>query len=398
MNKHNALSSGQALDDYFEALLDDLDETRAPQQEAVAEDSVRQSDSEPSWQKTATPLDPDYQLEPQPKLAPDETDVEPVAFAEPERDLAEVERLLAQLKVDEEAELAQAEAEVEPQVETATETDTPDVDTVVEPDLEVTTETDIESDTEVTTETLLDEPIVDTEVTEEVAVETEQAQAIDLDAEMMVEPQTDLEADIATDAELDTAVDLDTEVDLETEVEVEQTVDVESAVEPETQAGEDLPPTQWENVETASEFQVLFFESMGVTYAVPLAELGGIHQLGDCNHLIGRPDWYLGLQTEKHQQLDVVDTARWVMPEKLADNSHRDDYNYIVLLGDSKWGLACNRLLGTQALSGKAIRWRKQAGKRPWLAGMVKEKMCALIHVQAFIAMLNQGIDAKAMA
>ncbi|ODQ01108.1 chemotaxis protein CheW [Salinivibrio sp. SS2] len=398
MNKHNALSSGQALDDYFEALLDDLDETRAPQQEAVAEDSVRQSDSEPSWQKTATPLDPDYQLEPQPKLAPDETDVEPVAFAEPERDLAEVERLLAQLKVDEEAELAQAEAEVEPQVETATETDTPDVDTVVEPDLEVTTETDIESDTEVTTETLLDEPIVDTEVTEEVAVETEQAQAIDLDAEMMVEPQTDLEADIATDAELDTAVDLDTEVDLETEVEAEQTVDVESAVEPETQAGEDLPPTQWENVETASEFQVLFFESMGVTYAVPLAELGGIHQLGDCNHLIGRPDWYLGLQTEKHQQLDVVDTARWVMPEKLADNSHRDDYNYIVLLGDSKWGLACNRLLGTQALSGKAIRWRKQAGKRPWLAGMVKEKMCALIHVQAFIAMLNQGIDAKAMA
>lgn len=390
MNKHNALSSGQALDDYFEALLDDLDETPEPQQDTVAEDSVRQSDSESSWQKTATPLDPDYQLEPQPKLAPDETDVEPVAFAEPERDLAEVERLLAQLKVDEEAELAQAEAEVEPQVETAPETDIFDVDTVAEADLEVATDTDIESDIEVSTETLLDEPIVETEVTEEVAVETEQA--LDLDAEIMTEPQTDLEADVATDTELET------EVDLETEVEIEQTVDVDSAVEPETQAGEDLPPTQWENVETASEFQVLFFESMGVTYAVPLAELGGIHQLGDCNHLIGRPDWYLGLQTEKHQQLDVVDTARWVMPEKLADNSHRDDYNYIVLLGDSKWGLACNRLLGTQALSGKAIRWRKQAGKRPWLAGMVKEKMCALIHVQAFIAMLNQGIDAKAMA
>ncbi|OOF27966.1 hypothetical protein BZJ19_00975 [Salinivibrio proteolyticus] len=390
MNKHNALSSGQALDDYFEALLDDLDETPEPQQDTVAEDSVRQSDSESSRQKTATPLDPDYQLEPQPKLAPDETDVEPVAFAEPERDLAEVERLLAQLKVDEEAELAQAEAEVEPQVETAPETDISDVDTVAEADLEVATDTDIESDIEVSTETLLDEPIVETEVTEEVAVETEQA--LDLDAEIMTEPQTDLEADVATDTELET------EVDLETEVEIEQTVDVDSAVEPDTQAGEDLPPTQWENVETASEFQVLFFESMGVTYAVPLAELGGIHQLGDCNHLIGRPDWYLGLQTEKHQQLDVVDTARWVMPEKLADNSHRDDYNYIVLLGDSKWGLACNRLLGTQALSGKAIRWRKQAGKRPWLAGMVKEKMCALIHVQAFIAMLNQGIDAKAMA
>uniref|UniRef100_UPI0013E34DE2 chemotaxis protein CheW n=1 Tax=Salinivibrio socompensis TaxID=1510206 RepID=UPI0013E34DE2 len=181
-------------------------------------------------------------------------------------------------------------------------------------------------------------------------------------------------------------------------VQADQAQQADVDVDVDTQAGEEIPPTQWENAETEAEFQVLFFESMGVTYAVPLAELGGIHQLGECNRLIGRPGWYLGLQTEKQRQLDVVDTARWVMPEKLADNQHRDDYNYIVILGDSQWGLACDRLLGTQALSGKAIRWRKQAGKRPWLAGMVKEKMCALIHVQAFIAMLNQGIDAKAMA
>jgi purine-binding chemotaxis protein CheW len=43
------------------------------------------------------------------------------------------------------------------------------------------------------------------------------------------------------------------------------------------------------------------------------------------------------------------------------------------------------------------VRWREQAGKRPWLAGMVKEKMCALIHVHALIGMLNAGLDVKSL-
>ncbi len=33
------------------------------------------------------------------------------------------------------------------------------------------------------------------------------------------------------------------------------------------------------------------------------------------NHLIGRPAWYLGLQTNRDSQPDVVDTAKWVMAE-----------------------------------------------------------------------------------
>ncbi|CSC90957.1 purine-binding chemotaxis protein CheW [Vibrio cholerae] len=53
--------------------------------------------------------------------------------------------------------------------------------------------------------------------------------------------------------------------------------------------------------------------------------------------------------------------------------------------------------MGTELLSTEKVRWREQVGKRPWLAGMVKEKMCALIHVQALIAMLNAGLDVKAL-
>ena len=67
------------------------------------------------------------------------------------------------------------------------------------------------------------------------------------------------------------------------------------------------------------------------------------------------------------------------------------------MLGESAWGLASTKLMGTESLEPGMIRWRKTAGKRPWLAGMVKEKMCALIHVEALTAMLNAGLDVKAL-
>ena len=154
---------------------------------------------------------------------------------------------------------------------------------------------------------------------------------------------------------------------------------------------------QWQCSVREQSFQVLYFDVNGVTFAVPLDELGGIHRKTTLNHLIGRPAWYLGLQTNRDSQLDVVDTAKWVMSDKLADDTYKKEYQYIVMLDSSLWGLACTKLLGTEWLSSDKVRWREQVGKRPWLAGMVKEKMCALIHVNALIAMLNAGLDVQAL-
>ncbi len=53
---------------------------------------------------------------------------------------------------------------------------------------------------------------------------------------------------------------------------------------------------------------------------MPLDELGGIHRLEELSHIIGKPAWYLGLQTSRDSQLDVVDTAKWVMSEKLTND------------------------------------------------------------------------------
>ena len=146
----------------------------------------------------------------------------------------------------------------------------------------------------------------------------------------------------------------------------------------------------WQNIEVGNEFQALFFEVAGVTFAVPLMELGGIHQLGEVSALFGQPKWYRGIMTQREQQMSVVDTALWVMPEQDLEVT---DYQYLIMLGESNWGLACHHLKGTELLHRDQVKWRHQEGKRPWLAGMVKEKMCALLHVRELLVLLARGVN-----
>lgn len=143
----------------------------------------------------------------------------------------------------------------------------------------------------------------------------------------------------------------------------------------------------WRNMDTEPHFQVLFFEVAGMTFAVPLTHLGGIYQVAKQTSLFGKPDWFSGVQTERDRQIYAVDTARWAMPGHTA----QEEYQYLVTLGESHWGLGCHQLKGTELLTREQIKWRTQPGARPWLAGMVKERMCALLHVDALVALLEQG-------
>lgn len=145
----------------------------------------------------------------------------------------------------------------------------------------------------------------------------------------------------------------------------------------------------WQNISPEKEFPALFFTVSGITFAVPLTDLGGIHQLQKVTPLFGKPDWFSGVMTHRDTQLNVVDSTRWFMP----DQTNNEDYQYLVMLGESQWGIECHKLIGTETLRYDQIKWRDKPGKRPWLAGMVKEKMCALLHVQELLTLLQQGVN-----
>lgn len=144
------------------------------------------------------------------------------------------------------------------------------------------------------------------------------------------------------------------------------------------------------------EFQALFFEVAGLTLAVPLKALGGIHQLGEVNQLFGKPKWFKGVMLNREEKLNVVDTARWVMPEKYTQELEEGlNYQYLITLGDSQWGLLAEKLVNNITLKKEDVKWRAKHGKRPWLAGVIKEKMCALIDVENLNQLLEQGLDSR---
>ncbi|MFB2733564.1 chemotaxis protein CheW [Shewanella mangrovisoli] len=166
---------------------------------------------------------------------------------------------------------------------------------------------------------------------------------------------------------------------------------------PETQVGF-APPSITKDLQEVldDEFQVLFFKVAGLTLAVPLVSLGGIVKVERINHIIGRPSWFLGVQTHREEQLNLVDTCAWVMPEKYTDKLAQSvNYQYLVLLEGSNWGLACESLVNAVKINKSQVNWRSKAGKRPWLAGVVKEQMCGILHVQALVEMLDAGLGCQ---
>lgn len=354
MADFKTFTSEEALDDYFSSLLDE--EIIEKGSETV---NTVLPEPEITWQSESVVMaspEPQYQ----PQFSTKTDDIDDYPFELPQ--LEDVQRLLSQL------ESAQLDAQIEIDALVSNSIQTEQAVVEVEVEVEPIIQTIVE------TETVVEELVI-----EEVEEEPDLS-AWDISDKITVTPSSERNI-YNSEVTPDNVKDTNDEADIQLE----------------TQTGK-APPLSgldWENSEHDNEFQVLFFEVMGVTFAVPLAELGGIHQITELNHLIGRPDWYLGLQNNRDIKIDALDTAKWVMPQSIKDDSYKEDYQYLVMLGESKWGLACNALAGTETLASERIRWRENAGKRPWLSGMVKEKMCALIHVEAMITMLNAGLDIK---
>jgi len=141
-------------------------------------------------------------------------------------------------------------------------------------------------------------------------------------------------------------------------------------------------------------FQAMFFEVAGLTIAVPLIELGGIHNVDKTNSLMGKPEWFKGVMLYREDKINVVDTALWVMPEKCDQNLKNSlNYQYIIMLSDSQWGLMAEHLVDTVTLEQEDVKWLDEPSKRPWLAGLVKDRMCALLDVESLIQLLNDGAN-----
>ena len=138
-------------------------------------------------------------------------------------------------------------------------------------------------------------------------------------------------------------------------------------------------------------FQALIFNVAGMDLAVPLISLGGINRLDqEVTQLFGKPDWFMGLTPGIDGNINVVDSCRWVMPERYGEaKTNGLNYSFIMLLGESNWGLACSHVQNAITIEPENVKWRNNDTKRPWLAGMLIEQRCVLLDVDVMIELLN---------
>ncbi|UVL00141.1 CheW domain-containing protein [Pseudomonas sp. B21-048] len=157
----------------------------------------------------------------------------------------------------------------------------------------------------------------------------------------------------------------------------------------------DTPPpveTDGRPAWAAEPFECLLFDVAGLTLAVPLVCLGSIYSLAghELTPLFGQPEWFLGILPSQAGNLKVLDTARWVMPDRYRDD-FRQGLQYVISVQGYEWGLAVHQVSRSLRLDPNEIKWRSHRGQRPWLAGTVIEHMCALLDISALAELIASG-------
>jgi len=158
------------------------------------------------------------------------------------------------------------------------------------------------------------------------------------------------------------------------------------SITPPPVTGDDRP--SW----AAEPFECLLFDVAGLTLAVPLVCLGSIYSLEgqELTPLFGQPEWFLGILPSQAGNLKVLDTARWVMPDRYRDD-FRQGLQYVISVQGYEWGLAVHQVSRSLRLDPNEIKWRSHRGQRPWLAGTVIEHMCALLDVAELAESIASG-------
>lgn len=204
--------------------------------------------------------------------------------------------------------------------------------------------------------------------------------------EVPVEVATPVIAIAGETSELVESPDLSAEVAESQEQEAQVSTEEELALENELAWADNGRP-QW----AQERFEVLLFEVAGLTLAVPLISLGQIQPLTDeLTPLFGQADWFMGLQPTPGGKIRTINTAKFVMPERYQE-SFLEAAKYVVSINGLPWGLAVDAVNQPITLEPDDVKWRSERGKRPWLAGTVKQHMCALLDVATMGQLLSKA-------
>jgi purine-binding chemotaxis protein CheW len=142
------------------------------------------------------------------------------------------------------------------------------------------------------------------------------------------------------------------------------------------------------------EFQCLMFNVVGISLAVPLMKLNGVIPWDNkLTPMPGHSDAFLGLLRHLGKNVKIMDTAQVILPQAQMKQVAAVDERIqkIILMDEGRWGLACDDVGEVITLQADDVRWRSEAGRRPWLAGTISERLCALLDTDVLARILTEG-------
>ncbi len=139
----------------------------------------------------------------------------------------------------------------------------------------------------------------------------------------------------------------------------------------------------------------LKFQVAGLNLVIPYQYVHGdrpwyIEKFAEING----PQWLLGETQIEGHCVKLVDIAPLVIPQSRHTallSPSRSAFNHVLMLNDTSWGVACNKIEGGIDLQAAQIQWRSERGKRPWLAGTIVSEKSALLDVDAILCFLESG-------
>jgi len=178
-----------------------------------------------------------------------------------------------------------------------------------------------------------------------------------------------------------------------TEIESGDEVEVTSqVVEP--------PSLSWKPGEipdwVGDQFDCLMFDVGGLILGVPMLLLGTLYPIeSELTPLFDQADWFKGLmRTADDRNIRIVDTAALVMPDKY-DKENRAEYQFAIGIFGTDWAMGAHKIIGSKLIQAEQVKWRTHRKTRSWLAGTIKEEMCAIVDPKAFVDVLLESKSVK---
>lgn len=170
----------------------------------------------------------------------------------------------------------------------------------------------------------------------------------------------------------------------------EMLVDSTADIVPSKTAAQLSKPKATTEYDLTQPFQALLFDINGLQLAIRSEEIKAILPWPETpleqSQTLSNNEAIMGA----YNQITIINTAHIVLPIQHRLNIAKP--SFMIVVGEGNWALSCHKINAVITLAPEDIRWRKNMGARPWLAGTSIEKSCSIVHLTGLVNLLAPQI------